>query len=179
MHQIYFMSLFEMPQGMKEDLDQIQKRFLWGGSDERRCIHWVNWESICNLRNCGGLGFIDLRLKNIAHLNKWLWWYSEENESLWHSVIIGKKGGDNLSLLPYNPSGRHMSTIWKNITCALTPSGSFSSFLCAGLGYLIGNGLNIYFWDDEWIEDIILRVAFPCISALATNKIGKGCEFGS
>ncbi|EOY21772.1 Uncharacterized protein TCM_013883 [Theobroma cacao] len=35
------------------------------------------------------------------------------------------------------------------------------------------NGVNIYFCDDEWIEGIILKVAFPHIFTLATNKIGK------
>lgn len=36
---VYFM-LFEMPQGVKEELDKIQRRFLWSGSSDKRRIHW-------------------------------------------------------------------------------------------------------------------------------------------
>ncbi|EOY03534.1 Uncharacterized protein TCM_018647 [Theobroma cacao] len=45
--------------------------------------------------------------------------------------------------------------------------------------YVVGNGANISFWDDEWIEGITLRIAFLWFFALAINKSGKVCELGS
>lgn len=44
---------------------------------------------------------------------------------------------------------------------------------------MIGNGNIIYFWEDEWVDDIIIRAVYPRIYALATNKSGKVRKFGS
>ena len=38
---VYFLSLFQILAAIKNELDRIQKRFLWGGSLDKRKIHWV------------------------------------------------------------------------------------------------------------------------------------------
>ncbi|EOY17644.1 Uncharacterized protein TCM_042416 [Theobroma cacao] len=43
--EVYFMSLFEMPKGVKEELDRIQRWFLWGCSKEIG-IQFANLETV-------------------------------------------------------------------------------------------------------------------------------------
>ena len=56
---------------------------IYCGLDVQSKIHLVKW-------GFGGFGIIDLRLKNRAPLNKWIWWYANESHSLWLSVISNK-----------------------------------------------------------------------------------------
>ncbi|XVF85699.1 hypothetical protein PTKIN_Ptkin17bG0137300 [Pterospermum kingtungense] len=41
----------------------------------------------------------------------------------------------------------------------------------------IGNGAQILFWSQEWIDGIILKICFPRIYALAISKEGKVCHY--
>ncbi|EOY13773.1 Uncharacterized protein TCM_032418 [Theobroma cacao] len=41
-----------------------------------------------------------------------------------------------------------------------------------------GNGLNICFWHDGWMEEVPLKITFPRIYALSINKSGTVSEFG-
>ena len=69
---IYFMSLFQIPRTIKDKLDKIQKKFLWGGSSSSRKIQWVDWKSVCNLKGNGGLDIGDIGIKNRGLLYKWV-----------------------------------------------------------------------------------------------------------
>ena len=48
-----------------------------------------------------------------------------------------------------------------------------------GCGYSFGDGRNIRFWGDKWIEGVVLTSIFPKIFALSVNKEGKVMDFGS
>ena len=50
---IYTMSLFRIPKRVKSRLEKIQRDFLWGGGNQDRKIHLVNWNPVCTK---GGLG---------------------------------------------------------------------------------------------------------------------------
>jgi hypothetical protein len=64
---------------------------IWG-SGEARKIHWIKWDRICKPKENGGLGIRDLRIFNIALLEKWWWRIRNEKESLWHKVLERKYG---------------------------------------------------------------------------------------
>lgn len=44
-----------------------------GRHDKEERIHYVNWDSVCLYRTMGGIGLVDLNVKNNALLNKWLY----------------------------------------------------------------------------------------------------------
>ncbi|KAL4368125.1 hypothetical protein GQ457_05G003460 [Hibiscus cannabinus] len=120
---VYYSSIFPMPSSISSLLAQLTARFLWGSIDSK-AIHWVSWESMCLPKACGGLGLCDFKLKNRALLNKWLWRFGVEQDSLWRKVIACKYEGNNSSILPLNLSTRNKSWIWRRIISPLSNAGS-------------------------------------------------------
>ncbi|KAL4348556.1 hypothetical protein GQ457_17G007420 [Hibiscus cannabinus] len=96
---IYYLSMFQLPACIAGKLNSLISKFIWGNK-EGRTIHWVKWETVCKPKIRGGLGLWDLRLKNRALLNKWIWRYGEEKESLWRKVVDAKYGYDSQNLIP-------------------------------------------------------------------------------
>jgi len=70
---LFFMSLFKMPSVVADKLVQIQRNFLWGWGSEERKIAWTSWDKVCEPRDVGGLGIVDIRNFNLALLGKWIW----------------------------------------------------------------------------------------------------------
>ncbi|KAL4278435.1 hypothetical protein GQ457_03G038090 [Hibiscus cannabinus] len=89
---IYFISIFAIPATIKSLLSKLIARFLWGSLD-KKVIHWVSWETMCLPKSRGGLGLVDFGIKNRALLNKWLWKYGTEPNSLWRRIIAAKYEG--------------------------------------------------------------------------------------
>lgn len=52
----------------------------------------MKWNEVVKPKGAGGLGLGDLRLKNLALLEKWLWRFGKEKEALWRRVIVSKYG---------------------------------------------------------------------------------------
>ncbi|XVE62137.1 hypothetical protein DITRI_Ditri06bG0094700 [Diplodiscus trichospermus] len=173
------MSLFQMPVEVKSQLDKIVRSFFWGDSLERKRIHWVHWSIVCNSLEHGGLGFVDLKLKNRVLMNKWIWRYGMEEDALWSKVTNSKYGGANTDLLPNVCNYRRFSTLWKNITNALIFDNEYANTFSSSVGYSLGNSGKIKFWDMEWILGTILKFSFPRIFALAVNKEGRVKEYGN
>ncbi|XP_021995585.1 uncharacterized protein LOC110892744 [Helianthus annuus] len=53
-----------LPNGGPEELEAQMKRFLWGGSDEVKRLHWVGWDKVVVAKNKGGLGLNRLENSN-------------------------------------------------------------------------------------------------------------------
>ena len=59
---LFFMSLFKLPSLVVDKLVRIQRNFLWGWGSNGRKIAWASWDKVCEPRDFGGLGIIDLRI---------------------------------------------------------------------------------------------------------------------
>ena len=66
----YTMSCFKIPLGLCNDIESLFRKFWWGQRGDRRKIHWVRWEALCQLKKEGGIGFKDLVFFNDALLVK-------------------------------------------------------------------------------------------------------------
>lgn len=140
---IYFMSSFMLPQWVIDRLDKIRRDFLWGKSDNSRGISLINWEAVCIPKENGGMGAVDLKLRNWAILLRWwcrLYW---QQNSLWSKSI---------TMLRCISTDINGPKVWST-------QGSFfwndlhkikHVFLWSTTWH-IGNGMIISYWMDSWI----------------------------
>jgi hypothetical protein len=64
--------------------------------------HLVKWDTVCNAKDIGGLGILNLRWMNISLLTKWLW-KLEKEDGLWQTIVKEKyMKGKPLSVLKKN-----------------------------------------------------------------------------
>ncbi|EOY09947.1 Uncharacterized protein TCM_025321 [Theobroma cacao] len=87
---------------------------------------------MCNYCDLGGLGIIDIGLKNRALLNKWLWCFCNDSNSLWKQVIVEKLGNKEDRLMSRPAQGVRVSGFWKSITKPLDGSCCFNNFVLDG-----------------------------------------------
>lgn len=130
---------------VQNTINKIQRRFIWGGPNLVRKLHHVSWNSIGNYRALGGLGLLDIALKSKVLLNKWLWRFNNEQESLWRKVLVGKLGDNHDSLFSTIANSVNSSRLWNNITRPLDGTYDYNSFVCDGIEISIGNGEKVSF----------------------------------
>ena len=110
----YYLSLFKAPVGIMEKLEAIRRRFLWGGGEDKRKIHWVAWDKVVAPKKNGGLGIGSIQAINIGLLVKWWWRLKTQSSSLWCKIIHGIH---ELEGKPHDCLSRMSITgVWKNIS---------------------------------------------------------------
>ncbi|XP_058747155.1 uncharacterized protein LOC131620159 [Vicia villosa] len=80
---IFTMSFYKVPSRVVKKFTSIQNKFLWGGVEDKRKIHWVKWSDVNFPLEDGGLGVKNINLFNFALLCKWRWRILEGSNSLW------------------------------------------------------------------------------------------------
>lgn len=63
-------------------MESMMCKFWWCSQEDKRKIHWVNWEKLCWPKMAGGMGFHDLETFNLAKLAKQGWEIIKNPESL-------------------------------------------------------------------------------------------------
>jgi hypothetical protein len=56
---VYAMSVFQFPDGLVEELNQMIRDFHWGDEHERWRMHWLSWDKLTHPKLNGGMGFRD------------------------------------------------------------------------------------------------------------------------
>lgn len=78
----YLMSLFPIPGKVLKQIDKYRRNFLWEGNSKTHKFHLVKWKPITQPKSQGGLGVRDLAAHNKSMLMKFLWRFSQEDNSL-------------------------------------------------------------------------------------------------
>ncbi|KAL9672015.1 hypothetical protein QQ045_009589 [Rhodiola kirilowii] len=176
---LYYASLYKIPLSVVKEMEKIQRQFLWGGSEVRRKLHYVNWEIVSKPKKFGGLGIQSLVEKNMVLLAKWWWQLISGRGGLWRRMIIEKYGFKGLldhsrgSVYP-----RRLSNSWKNIMAVVKGNDEIGTAFREGVILKLGRGNELSFWEDAWAGDKSFRELYPKLFLLAEDGKAKVGESG-
>ncbi|CAN1764375.1 Putative ribonuclease H protein At1g65750 [Linum perenne] len=107
-------------------------------------MHLVNWETVCQPKELGGLGLKSARSFNQAFILKLAWGILKKPKELWAGLLLTKylKPTEN-GLIPRGT--KRFSNLWKGIKLVWP-------FLNLGLQWSIGDGKSTSFWTDIWLD---------------------------
>ncbi|KAL4292566.1 hypothetical protein AHAS_Ahas18G0040900 [Arachis hypogaea] len=142
-----------IPRGICQEVEKIQRNFIWGEDNNQRKMHLIGWKTLCQPKHEGGLGFRQLTTVNDAFLLKILWQAKENPEALWVKVLRHKYCNGGSLNNPINVKTTD-SPLWKELMKLWPMFQNFST-------YYIGNGLSTLFWKHQWVkeEDCLLDLA--------------------
>jgi hypothetical protein len=113
---------------------------------------------VCQPKDKGGLGILNLQLQNKALLMKQLHKFYKKQDVPWVHLIWNLYG-DNV---PHACSKRG-SFWWKDIF-------SFVNDYRAVTQCVIGDGSSVLFWKDFWVDGTLLCDKFPRLFSFATSE---------
>ncbi|GMP25580.1 hypothetical protein CsSME_00002379 [Camellia sinensis var. sinensis] len=109
----YTMQTTAIPKNVCDEIDRINRNFLWGDTLERKKVHLVKWEKVCKSKNAGELGLKKARDQNLALLAKLGWKLLNKVDSLWCNVLRNKYLTN--THLYHWPKGKNVSFVWRSI----------------------------------------------------------------
>ena len=107
------MSVAKIPTTCLNQLETINKFFLWNGKQEGKNKGKINWKKVCQPNCFGGLGVRNLHILNNAFLLKHLWKLTFQTNTLWYQVYKNKYFPDTHFLQTEFKS--HHSWFWRNL----------------------------------------------------------------
>jgi hypothetical protein len=142
---IYPMMSTPLPKSCLQEIEKVQRAFIWGDNEDGRKAHMISWDTITKPKECGGLGLRKLQSMNEAYLMKMGWSLMNGEDTLWGSVLIGKYGRAGWSQGSITSSANG-SYIWKAIAkCWPT----LELHRC----WSVGDGNKTNFLTDKWVDD--------------------------
>lgn len=78
---LYYLSFYRIPRKVLKKLIGIQRKFLWGAGDGKKCISWVCQNKVCSPKEDGGLRVKQLDIFNLSLLGKWWWRFLIDKEA--------------------------------------------------------------------------------------------------
>jgi hypothetical protein len=108
---IYPMMSTLIPKACLNDIQRMQRNFIWGDTEHKRRFHAVGWDKITAPKWMGGLGMRKLEDMNTACLSKLGWKVQAESNELWCNVLRNKyKRGEMQNNMVVKASD---SSLWK------------------------------------------------------------------
>nr|GEW25036.1 RNA-directed DNA polymerase, eukaryota [Tanacetum cinerariifolium] len=132
----------------------LNRNFFNGIHDDERKVAWVKWSKVLVSKNQGGLGVSSFYALNRALLVKWVWRFLSHDNSLWARVIYAMHGSNRQEL-----SASHSSS-WSSILKDINILKAQGVDLISHCKIRVGNGLSTSFWNDLWVGDAHLRLAY-------------------
>jgi hypothetical protein len=141
----YHMQYAKLPKTLCNEMEKIQRGFLWGDTDQSRKPHLISWKVCCLPKEDGGLGIRSPHQMNEAFLMKMLWNMINKPDDLWCKVLYNKYGRNNdlrfsISAQPYD------SPLWKALV------GIWDQFR-SHMVWQVGDAQQINFWLDKWMPN--------------------------
>ncbi|KAM6544726.1 hypothetical protein CsatB_025462 [Cannabis sativa] len=139
----YSMSTNKLPSSSCKEMDAIVRRFWWKGNLKgSRFLATKTWDSLCQPKCCGGLGFRRFEDFNLALLSKLAWMLATGTERPWIRSIKAKYFALE-SFWQVSPKASD-SPGWKGILEA-------RRIIVESATTIIHNGEDIDIWFQPWI----------------------------
>jgi len=164
----YYLSLFKLPTKVAQEINKIQRRFLWSGQKSGRYSALVKWELIQKPKDKGGLGVADCTLKNAALLFKWWWRYACEEGCLWRR-IVDSIHEDELVIMP-DRNRRSLTGTWNDIRRMATLENPVTKAFFQQARVQLGDGERIKFWQDTCAGQTPLQTTFPSLYRVSAQQ---------
>uniref|UniRef100_A0A2N9EFE1 Reverse transcriptase domain-containing protein n=1 Tax=Fagus sylvatica TaxID=28930 RepID=A0A2N9EFE1_FAGSY len=148
-----------LPTSITKELDKLNRNFLWGDTVEKKKVHLLNWKTITQAKEDGGLGIKRSKSRNLALLASRAWKLQFSTGEAWAKLFKSK--------YPDARSPHCRKSIVHKGLCMATK-------ICdRGKGWLIQNGLSIKVWQDNWFGPETLRekISEPLSSQDATLRV--------
>lgn len=171
----YWFQLFRAPKMVINQLDRISRDFYRNENPtaevHKRRLHNIGWNKLILPKDLGGLGMMNLDLKNLTLLSKWKWKLMHDRKNLWNKIVVGKygRGGTILNGRESSVDFRKLSEIMQSIKRTSTDSHN-GSFLTNNFHWKIKDGSLVDFWKDSWHSTGILEVQFNDLFILVREK---------
>lgn len=138
---------YVLPKGVKKRLDFFRVRLLWQEDQNVKKYHLVSWLLICQPKEQCGLGVVDLTIKNICFLGKWLWKLENEN-GIWQQMLRAKyMSKKTLGQCERKTGQSHFQN-------GLMQVKDLYNKFCVKT---INSGKQTRFWHDAWLDGIALK----------------------
>ncbi|CAJ2652296.1 unnamed protein product [Trifolium pratense] len=167
---LYFFSFFKAPVCVLKEMVSIQRNFLWGGGMDRSKICWVSWDSICQPKDKGGLGIKNLESFNDSLLCKWKWRCLNDLSAYWFNLLHFRYGSfaANFVYGEGRESLKHASIWWRDLW--KTGGAEEGGWFVNNISSILGDGNNIAFWKEKWLEMEPLSELYPSLFQKSTHK---------
>jgi len=157
---IYFLSIFKIPRWVIKRIDKVRRDFLWHGDiADKHKIKFLNWASVCQTKENGGLDIKNLSHINMALLAKWAWKFYESKEGLWAKFAR--------QIYQYTPvpnviTPNSASPLMRDIHKVMS---LFNNFIRFGGNFRD----NILFWKHNWMGER-LEITFPNLHSFFDSR---------
>ncbi|XP_024171911.1 uncharacterized protein LOC112177904 [Rosa chinensis] len=148
----YAMQTARFPMSICDDLDKINRNFLWDDLESKKK---VNWDIVCLPKSLGGLGVKKATDMNQAMLAKAGWRIFQNDPGLWASIYREKyfKNDDLFDKDYHYP--KDCSSTWKS-------DSHGADLVKRGLIWRVGDDKKIKFWIDIWLPPLpLIHYALP------------------
>ncbi|KAM2637494.1 hypothetical protein EV1_021984 [Malus domestica] len=146
---VYAMQTTKLPASVCEELDKVNRDFLWGDTDQKKKVHLCQWSMVCKPKSKGGLGIKRACVMNQALLAKLGWRIHAKDSGLWSQIYQAKYLKGYSILDPKIHERTECSYSWKGILYGV-------NLLKKGMTWRIGNGESVKFWKDSWVLNVPL-----------------------
>ncbi|GJZ49248.1 RNA-directed DNA polymerase, eukaryota, reverse transcriptase zinc-binding domain protein [Tanacetum coccineum] len=165
----YFMSIYLMPVSIRYKLESMRSKFFRGVDLNENKMSWVKWERCLASKKKGGLGIGSIYGLNIGLLFKWIWRFLTRPSDLW-ARVIGNIYGHIGGIFNDYRRRQNKQTTWGFILSSINRLKEKGIDLLSFCTIKLGNGESTRFWEDIWFGSTPLRLQFPCIYLLDTDR---------
>ena len=107
----YVMQCNALPCKLLDNIDRVNRNFLWGSSESVKKMHWVGWQKVTRPKIKGELSLHTTKGRNLSLLAKLNWQFHSEKDSLW-SKALRSKYCNRQRLNAKNPAKLPCSNVW-------------------------------------------------------------------